>query len=314
MVCRNVLEAINRTPVVELQRVSKECGCRIWAKFEAMNVSGSVKCRSALGMVEAAEKSGRLKPGMTVVEATTGNQGIGVAMVCAVKGYDCIICMPEWFGVERRKIVRAYGGTIVLTPQEPDMKATVRKCRETAFEIEARDPAKYIYLKQFDNPGNPDIHRRTTAAEILMDTRGDFDIFVATLGTGGTITGSAEVLKVAIPALRVYGVEPHAAALEGAGRTALHKQQGIGDGQSSKVLNRSIIDEWVAVHDDEAYEMARRLAREEGIFAGISSGTAVSACLQVAKKIGPGHTIVTILSDTGERYLQDDLWADLVKD
>ncbi|MBI5510819.1 MAG: cysteine synthase family protein [Deltaproteobacteria bacterium] len=314
MVFKNVLAAIGRTPVIELQRIPKGTDCRIWVKFEGVNINGSIKSRTALGVIEAAEKSGRLTPGGGVVEATTGNMGIALAMICAVKGYHCTICMPEKFGVERRKLIKAYGGTLHVTPLKPTMKEMIGLARQMCEELEKSDPHKYVYLKQFDNAANPDIHRRTTAAEIMADTKGEFDTFVATIGTGGTLTGVAEVLKASIAGLKVFGVEPHAAALEGQGRADVHKQQGIGDGQRSKVLNRTIMDGWLAVHDDEAYRMTRRLAQEEGIFAGISSGSAVCAAIQAAKNAGPGHTILTILPDTGERYMLDELWADLDDD
>lgn len=311
MVYSNILEAIGSTPVVRLNRIGRETGVEILVKFEGVNVGGSVKSRTALGMIEAAEREGRLKPDSIVVEATTGNQGIAIAMICAVKGYRCIIVMPEHMGVERRKLIRAYGAEVILTPTLDDMEKTVWKAREKAFELERENP-RVVYLKQFDNPANPEIHRRTTAAEILSQTGGRLDAFVATIGTGGTLTGVAQVLKVAIPGIKVFGVEPYEAAQEGAGRKGLHKQQGIGDAQLTRILDRSVVDEWLAVTDDQAYEMARRLAREEGILAGISSGTAVHAAVEVARRLEPGQRVLTILPDTGERYLDDELWSALV--
>jgi cysteine synthase A len=306
----NVLEAIGNTPIIRLNRITKGLESEVVVKFEAVNIGGSIKSRTALGMIELAERQGRLKPDSIIVEATTGNQGIGVAMVAAVKGYKAIIIMPEHMGKERRKIVKGYGAEVILTPTLDDMEKTVWETRKKAFELEAKDP-RYVYLKQFDNPGNPDIHRRTTAAEILRQTDGRLDAFVSTIGTAGTLTGVAEVLKLAIPSIKVFGVEPEEASLEGKGKKGLHKQQGIGDAQLTKILNRSVVDGWVSVTDDQAYAMARRLAREEGMFAGISSGTAVHAAIEVAKKMPKGSRILTILPDTGERYLEDDLWAAL---
>ncbi|MCR4398033.1 MAG: cysteine synthase A [Firmicutes bacterium] len=306
----NVLEAIGRTPVIRLKRITRGIEAEVVVKLEAVNIGGSIKSRTALGMIERAEREGRLKPGSIIVEATTGNQGIGVAMVAAVKGYKAIIIMPEHMGKERRKIVKAYGAEVILTPTLDDMEQTVWECRKKAFELEKQDP-KYVYLKQFDNPGNPDIHRRTTAAEILSQTDGKLDAFVATIGTAGTLTGVAEVLKVAIPTIKVYGVEPEEASLEGKGKKGLHKQQGIGDAQLTKILNRSVVDGWLSVTDEQAYTMARRLAREEGIFAGISSGTAVHAAVEVARGLPKGSRVLTILPDTGERYLEDELWTAL---
>lgn len=310
-ICSNVLEAIGGTPVIRLNRIGRETGAEILVKFEGVNVGASVKSRTALGMVEAAERSGRLKPDSVVVEATTGNQGIALAMICAVKGYKCIIIMPEHMGVERRKLIKAYGAEVILTPTHEDMEQTVWAARNKAFELERENP-KVIYMKQFDNAANPDAHRRTTAAEILGQTGGRIDAFVATIGTGGTLSGVGEVLKAAIPGVKVVGVEPFEAALEGAGRKGLHKQQGIGDAQLTKILNRSVVDEWISVTDADAYTMARRLAREEGILAGISSGTAAHAAVDVARKLGKGKTVLTILADTGERYIDDELWTALV--
>jgi len=306
----NVLEAIGNTPIIRLNRITEGLESEVVVKFEAVNIGGSIKSRTALGMIELAERQGRLKPDSIIVEATTGNQGIGVAMVAAVKGYKAIIIMPEHMGKERRKIVKAYGAEVILTPTLEDMEKTVWETRKKAFELEAKDP-RYVYLKQFDNPGNPDVHRRTTAAEILRQTDGRLDAFVSTIGTAGTLSAVAEVLKLAVPSIKVFGVEPEEASLEGKGKKGLHKQQGIGDAQLTKILNRSVVDSWVSVTDDEAYAMARRLAREEGIFAGISSGTAVHAAVEVAKKMPKGSRILTILPDTGERYLEDDLWAAL---
>ncbi|NPV69821.1 MAG: cysteine synthase A [Firmicutes bacterium] len=306
----NVLEAIGNTPIIRLNRITKGVDAEVVVKFEAVNIGGSIKSRTALGMIEKAEREGKLKPGSVIVEATTGNQGIGIAMIAAVKGYKAIIIMPEHMGKERRKIVKAYGAEVILTPTLEDMEKTVWACRNKAFELEASDP-KYVYLKQFDNAGNPDIHRRTTAAEILRQTDGRLDAFVSTIGTGGTLTGIGEILKAAIPGIKVYGVEPEAAAQEGSGKKGLHKQQGIGDAQNTKILNRGIVDGWLSVTDDQAYSMARRLAREEGIFAGISSGTGVHAAVEVAKRLPAGGRVLTILPDTGERYLEDELWAAL---
>jgi cysteine synthase A len=310
MICGSILEAIGGTPVIRLNRIGRETGAEILVKFEGVNIGASVKSRTALGMVEAAERSGRLTRDSIVVEATTGNQGIALAMICAVKGYQCIIIMPEHMGAERRRLIRAYGAEVILTPTLDDMEKTVWASRNKAFELERQNP-KVIYIKQFDNAANPDAHRRTTAAEILTQTDGRLDAFVATIGTGGTLSGAGQVLKAAIPGIKVVGVEPYEAALEGAGRKGLHKQQGIGDAQLTKVLDRSVVDEWLSVTDEDAYTMARRLAREEGILAGISSGTATHAAVETARLLGPGKRILTILADTGERYIDDELWTAL---
>ncbi|MCL4459909.1 MAG: cysteine synthase A [Chloroflexi bacterium] len=306
----SILELIGQTPIVQLRRLARDIDAQVYAKIEAVNIGGSVKSRTALGMIELAEKQGGLKPGMTIVEATTGNQGIAIAMIAAVKGYKAIIVMPERYSKERVKIMKAYGAQVLLSPEGKDMHETVWMAREKAFEMERNDPENVVYLKQFDNPGNVAIHRRMTAAEILMQMGDKIDAFVSTIGTGGTLTGVAEVLKAVIPSIRIVGVEPYMAALEGTGRVGKHRQEGIGDGQTTRILNRAIVDEWIAVTDEDAFETARRLAREEGLLCGISSGTAAWAAMEVAKRMGAGRVVLTILPDTGERYLQTDLFGE----
>jgi cysteine synthase A len=311
MIFPNILEAIGRTPLIRLNHIGREAQAEILVKLEAVNVGGSIKSRPALAMVDAAERAGHIKPGSIVIEASTGNQGIAVAMVCSVKGYRCIIVMPERMGAERRKIIRAYGGEVILTPTLEDMQKTVWGARERAMELERELPNAF-YLRQFDNPANPAAHRSGTAAEILEEVDGRLDAFLSTIGSGGTLAGVAAVLKTAIPGIRVFGVEPFEAAQEATGRKGLHKQQGIGDAQLTRLLDRSLVDGWLTVTDEQAYAMTRRLAREEGILAGISSGTSVHAAVEVAGRLGKGARVLTILPDTAERYLDDELFATLV--
>jgi len=307
MIYHNILEVVGNTPIIRLQRIGQETGAELLVKFEGLNVGGSVKTRTALAIVEDLEREGRISPGFTLVESTTGNQGIALALIAAVKGYHAVLVMPKSTGIDRQKLIRAYGAEIVLTPEGKDMEETIRICREVASEIERTRP-NAVYIKQFDSFSNPGAHKRGTAGEILAQTQGRLDAFVAGVGTGGTITGVAETLKSAIPTIKVFGVEPYAAALEGFGRKGHHKQPGIGDGQHNRFMNRDVIDGWIAVHDDDAWEMTRRLAKEEGILAGISSGAATWAAVQVALELGAGKRILAILPDTGERYLNYGIW------
>ncbi len=305
---KNVLSLIGNTPIVELRRITAGTGITVLAKLEMLELGGSIKVRSALSMIEDLERSGRIGRDTTIIEASTGNQGISVAMVSAIKGYRCIICIPELYGIERRKIMQAYGAQVVLTPTLGDMDETVWTSRRTAMQLEKEIP-NAIYLRQFENPANPAAHRLTTATEIVRDLAGEFDAFVATIGTGGTLSGCAELLKTAVPHVKVFGAEPTAAAREGQGTKGLHKQEGIGDAQEADFMPRHLIDGFVQVTDEEAFEMSRRLAREEGLLSGISSGTAVHGAIQVGLKLGPGTRVVTILPDTGERYLQGELFG-----
>ncbi len=296
-----VLDLIGNTPLVCLRRLPAAGAAQVWAKLERFNPGGSVKDRIAKSMVEAAEEAGLLEPGGVIVEPTSGNTGIGLAMVAAVKGYGLILVMPEGVSAERSALLRAYGAEVRLTPGEKGMKGAIAKAEELASQH------GYVMLGQFSNPANPEIHRRTTAAEILAQI-GRLDTFVAGVGTGGTITGVGEILKDALPGVRIVAVEPAGSPVLSGGSPGKHKIQGIGAGFVPEVLNVGVIDQIIQVTDQDAAETARRLAREEGILAGISSGAAAWAALQVAQHLGQGKTVVTLLPDTGERYLSTGLF------
>lgn len=299
---RNALELIGDTPLVQLQRIPRRGSARILAKVESLNPGGSVKDRIALAMIEEAERSGRLKPGDTIVEPTSGNTGIGLAMVAAVKGYRLILTMPEDMSAERRKLVSRLGAEVVLTPAIEGMSGAVY----AAESLVAQNPG-YFMPQQFTNPANPDIHRRTTAQEILKATDGQIDVFVAGVGTGGTITGVGEVLKREVPGVQVVAVEPARSPVLQGGRARPHGIQGIGASFVPGVLNMQVIDDIIAVEDEDAYRMASRLSKEEGLLVGISAGANVFASTVVAERLGTGKVVVTILPDTGERYLSVSL-------
>ena len=299
----NILELVGDTPVVRLNRLPGRNDAAVWAKLEAFNPMSSVKDRICLAMVEAAEKDGKLKKGMTLVEPTSGNTGIGLAMVAAVKGYRLTLTMPDTMSVERRKLLKALGAELVLTPGAEGMPGAIRKAEELVAS--SRD---YFMPQQFNNPANPEVHRHTTALEILDQMGGKLDAFVAGVGTGGTITGVGEILKKRIPGVQIIAVEPAASPVLSGGAPGRHRLQGIGAGFVPAVLNRAIVDRVIPVADEQAAETARRLAREEAIFAGISSGAAAFAALQVAKELGSGKSVVVLLPDTGERYLSTDLF------
>jgi len=294
----NIAELIGDTPMVRLNRLPGASAATVLVKLEYFNPGGSIKDRICLSMIEDAERKGILKKGSTIIEPTSGNTGIGLAMIAAVKGYKCVLAMPETMSVERREILKAYGAEIVLTPGAEGMTGAVKKAEKLAGEM----PNSFM-PQQFKNPANPEAHRRTTAVEILRQARGRIDAFVAGVGTGGTITGVGEVLKKHDPAIKIIAVEPEKSAVLSGGKPGPHKIQGIGAGFVPEVLNRKIIDDIIKVADEDAFETARRLAKEEGLFAGISSGAAVFAALRVAEKFGKGKVVVTILPDTGERYL-----------
>ncbi len=295
---RNVLELIGDTPLVQLQRIPRPGSARILGKLESLNPGGSVKDRIALAMIEAAERSGRLKPGDTIVEPTSGNTGIGLAMVAAVKGYRLILTMPEDMSTERRRLVSRYGAEVILTPAIEGMSGAVY----AAESLVAQNPG-YFMPQQFANPANPEVHRLTTAQEILKATDGQIDAFVAGVGTGGTITGVGEMLKREVPGVQVVAVEPAKSPVLQGGRARPHGIQGIGASFVPGVLNMQVIDEIIAVEDEDAYQMASRLAREEGLLVGISAGANVFASIVVAERLQAGKVVVTILPDTGERYL-----------
>lgn len=294
----SVLDLIGRTPMVRLSKLSPEGGATIAAKLESFNPGGSVKDRIAYSMILDAERRGILKPGSTIVEPTSGNTGIGLAMVCAVKGYRLILVMPASMSVERRRLLKAYGAEFVLTPPELGMRGAVEKALELTREIEDS-----FMPQQFENPANPEIHEKTTALEILEQTGGKLNAFVAGVGTGGTITGVARVLKREIPNLKVVAVEPASSPVLSGGKPGLHKIQGIGAGFVPKVLNLELVDEIITVTNEEAFETARELSTKEGILAGISAGAATFAARKVASSLKPGNLVVTVLPDTGERYL-----------
>ena len=297
-IANSALELIGNTPMVRLDKIRPAGSAEIVAKVEAFNPGGSVKDRIALAMVEDAEAKGLLKPGGTIVEPTSGNTGVGLAVVAAAKGYKLILTMPDDYSVERRKLVQRFGAQLILTPAIEGMTGAVF----AAEELIAKNPAYYM-PQQFDNPANPEIHRRTTAQEILRDTDGRVDAFVAGVGTGGTITGVGEVLKERIPGVLIVAVEPARSPVLAGGKPGLHGIQGIGASFVPGVLNREVYDELIAVKDDEAIDMARRLTREEGLLAGISSGANVFAALKIAARLGADKRVVTLLPDTGERYL-----------
>ncbi len=294
----SILDLIGNTPMVRLAKIADKNFAQILAKLEMYNPGGSVKDRIAFNMVEQAEKKGLLKPGAVIVEPTSGNTGIGLAVVGAVKGYKVILTMPEAMSQERIQILQSFGAEVILTPARDGMMGAVEKAREIiATKKDAFMP------QQFMNPDNPAMHRKTTAKEILRDTDGKLDAFVAGVGTGGTITGVGEVLKKHNSNIKIIAVEPKTSNVLSGGKPGPHMIQGIGAGFIPEVLNRAIIDEIITVEDQEAYQMAKRLSREEGIFAGLSCGAACVGALKIAKALGPGKTVVTVFPDSGERYL-----------
>jgi len=301
-VTHSLTTLIGMTPVVRLRRLSSLEDAEVWAKLESFNPGGSVKDRICLNMIETAEQAGRLHPGDTIVEPTSGNTGIGLALVAAVKGYRLILTMPDTMSEERRSLLAAYGATVVLTPDTKGMHGAVQK----AEEIVAKNPS-YFMPQQFKNPANPAIHRMTTAQEILHQMP-HLDAFVAGVGTGGTITGVGQVLRTQYPDIKIFAVEPDASPVLSGGEAGYHSLQGLGAGFIPPVLDTTIYDEIIRVTDSEATVYTRRLAREEGILVGVSSGAACIAALQVAHRLGKGKTVLVVFSDAGERYLTTDLF------
>ncbi|HEY8343258.1 MAG TPA: cysteine synthase A [Calditerricola sp.] len=304
-VANNILELIGDTPLVKLNRLVGPDDANVYVKLEWFNPGGSVKDRIAWSMIEEAEKEGKLKPGDVIVEPTSGNTGIGLAMVAAAKGYKAILVMPDTMSLERRKLLRAYGAELVLTPGAEGMRGAVRK----AEELVAENP-NYFMPQQFKNPANPKVHRETTGQELLEQAEqiGGIDALVVGVGTGGTITGAGEVLKEKYPHLKIYAVEPADSPVLSGGKPGPHKIQGIGPGFVPEILNTEIYDGVITVKNEEAFETGRRLAKEEGILGGISTGANVFAALKVARELGKGKNVVTVSPSNGERYLSTQMF------
>ena len=294
----DITELIGGTPLVRLNRLSKPGGATIYAKVESFNPGGSIKDRICLNMINEAERLGKLKPGGTIVEPTSGNTGIGLALVAAVRGYKLILVMPESMSMERASLLSSYGAQLVLTAAWEGMKGSIKE----AESIVAQNPSYYM-PDQFSNPANPDMHRKTTGPEIVNALDGRVDAFVAAVGTGGTITGCGEVIRERNPAAKIIAVEPAGSPVLSGGDPGPHKIQGIGAGFVPKVLNRTLLDRVVTVTDDEAYQTAKLLAKKEGLLVGIAAGANVFAAQKIAEELGPGKNVVTILCDTGERYI-----------
>lgn len=307
MIYKNVLEAVGHTPIIELQRMPGEDSARVLVKYEGLNVGGSIKTRTALNMIEEAEKQGILKKDSVIVEPTSGNQGIGLALVGAVKGYETIIIMPDSVSEERRFLVEHYGAKVVLIHDDGNIGDCIDECIKTAFRMKEENPRVFV-PQQFENQANPMVHRHHTGLEILEQVAGPIDGFCSGIGTGGTITGIGETLKALNPHITIWAVEPENAAILAGGTVGNHIQMGIGDGVIPAVLNQQIYEEIAIISDEEALQTAKDLARLEGLMCGISSGTNVAAALRLARKLGKGRTVVTILPDTAERYFSTPLF------
>lgn len=308
MIYKNVLEAIGHTPIIELQKMVDEDSARVLVKYEGLNVGGSVKTRTALNMILAAEEQGILKPDSIIVEPTSGNQGIGLALVGAVKGYETVIIMPDSVSEERRLLVEHYGAKVILIHDAGNIGDCIDECVKTALRMKEENPRVYV-PQQFENQANPMVHRHHTGLEILEQVAGPIDGFCSGIGTGGTITGIGETLKALNPQITIWAVEPENAAILAGGTVGNHIQMGIGDGVIPTVLNQCIYEDIAIISDEEALQTAKDLARFEGLMCGISSGTNVAAALRLAKKLGKGKTVVTILPDTAERYFSTPLFA-----
>ena len=307
MIYNNILEAMGHTPMVRLNKLPAPGSADILVKVEALNVGGSIKSRTALNMIEEAERAGLLTPDSVIVEPTSGNQGIGLALVGAIKGYRTVIVMPDSVSVERRKLVHHYGAEVRLVHDDGDIGKCIEECLQTALRMRQADPKVFI-PQQFSNPDNKYAHIRFTAQEILSQVGGPIHGFCSGIGTGGTISGIGEVLKEQNPDMEIWAVEPENAAILAGGSIGTHIQMGIGDGIIPEILNQQIYSDICVITDDEALETARRLTKEEGLMVGISSGTNVAAALRLAKKLGPGKTVVTVLPDTAERYFSTPLF------
>lgn len=308
MVYSNILEAIGNTPMIRLNHLVPPNGAQVLVKYEGVNIGGSIKTRTAYNMILEAEKRGEIHKDTIIVEPTSGNQGIGLALIGAVRGYAVRIIMPDSVSQERRKLIMGYGAELVLIHDDGDIGACIAQCLETALEMAAKDPRVWV-PQQFENPDNPSVHRTQTGLEILRQVDGPIHGFCSGIGTGGTITGIGGILKEHNPDMTIWAVEPENAAVLSGGNIGTHLQMGIGDGLIPKNLDRNIYDDIAIVTDEEAIQTTRRLIREEGILCGISSGTNVAAALRLAKELGAGKTVVTILPDTGERYFSTELFA-----
>ena len=309
MICENILEAIGNTPVVRLNRIPKENSAEILVKVEPLNVGGSIKTRTAMNMLLQAEKEGLVGPDSIIVEPTSGNQGIGLALVGAVRGYRTIIIMPDSVSEERRKLVRHYGAEVKLIHDAGDIGKCMEECLQAALSMQKKNPKVFV-PQQFENPNNTLAHKKHTALEIMAQIARPIHGFCSGIGTGGTLTGIGEVLKAQYPDIEIWAVEPENAAILAGGTIGTHLQMGIGDGIIPDILNREIYDHIYVVTDQEAIDTSRRLAREEGLVCGISSGTNVAAALKLARKLGPGKTVVTVLPDTAERYYSTQLFGE----
>lgn len=301
-VANSIADLVGQTPIVKLNRLVDDNSADVYLKLEYMNPGSSVKDRIALAMITAAEKDGSLKPGDTIIEPTSGNTGIGLAMIAAAKGYKAVLVMPETMSMERRNLLRAYGADLVLTPGPEGMGGAIRKAQELAKEN------GYFVPQQFENPANPEIHRITTGPEITEQMGDQLDAFISGIGTGGTITGAGQVLKEKYKNIKIYAVEPTDSPVLSGGKPGPHKIQGIGAGFVPDTLDTKIYDEVIQITNDEAFEYARRAAKEEGILGGISSGAAISAALKVAKELGKGKKVLAIIPSNGERYLSTPLY------
>lgn len=307
MVYDNVLAAVGHTPMIRLNRMTEDGDAAVLVKFEAVNVGGSIKTRTALNMIEAAERAGQLTKDTIIVEPTSGNQGVGLALVGAVKGYKTVIIMPDSVSEERRKLVRHYGAEVILIHDAGNIGDCIRACGEKAAEMAAADPRVFV-PQQFENVNNTLAHQKYTGQEILDQVDGPIDGFCSGIGTGGTITGVGQALKAANPDITIWAAEPEKAAILSGRPVGTHLQMGIGDGVIPQILDQQIFTDICIISDEEALATAKRLAREEGLMCGISSGTNVAAALRLAKKLGPGKTVVTILPDTAERYFSTPLF------
>ena len=307
MICDSILDAMGNTPIIRLHRMVDENSAEILVKFEGLNVGGSIKTRTAFNMIKDAEQKGLLNPNTVIVEPTSGNQGIGLALVGAVRGYKTKIIMPDSVSEERRKLVEHYGAEVILVHDAGNIGLCIEECVELALKMKAEDKNVFV-PQQFENPANPEIQRNQTAMEIINQVAGPIDGFCSGIGTGGTITGIGEVLKEHNPNMTIWAVEPENAAILSGGSIGTHIQMGIGDGVIPAILNQQIYDDLCIVNDDEALKASKDLAAKEGIMCGISSGTNVAAAIKLAKKLGKGKRVVTVLPDTAERYFSTPLF------